>query len=279
MLASVPVPVLNRRKVTGYRNGVAIPDLTLVVVAPGKNSELEENAALDYILMRRAARKAGVALELVAGWRSHELQASLYLDRQDPQRRALLGPAAMPGYSKHESGRAADISVGLSIKQYADGYRTAAFTWLQANCERYGWVWVGGQINPIEPWHYEHNGDAAVGPIDTEEIPELVSTDSCSRNAADVNRSVLATLQAREMHDALAGLKRADAMSKSSRKLLYDAAAAEAVGRGAKAQAAQAGATTNAKKLDEPVHGFTEATIKNTCFDFTTGLWGDGKPV
>jgi hypothetical protein len=76
----------------------------------------------------------------------------------DPVARAvnkLAVGTARPGRSKHQSGRAVDIYLGISNRLENAGRqrKTAAFLWLVCNASRFGFV-------PYvkEPWHWEYKG-------------------------------------------------------------------------------------------------------------------------
>ena len=73
-----------------------------------------------------------------------------------PQRECTL-PTATPSRSNHGWGRAVDFEVrGRTM-----GCGDAAFRWLQANAEDYGWIhpdWAQCNRSDREPWHWEYGG-------------------------------------------------------------------------------------------------------------------------
>jgi LAS superfamily LD-carboxypeptidase LdcB len=123
------------RVAKGYRDGR--PLKLRVVELDG--FDVEVGTARAFRAMQRAAAADGVDLRLVSGFRTHERQAELYRSF----RRGHGNPAARPGYSNHQAGRALDLDV--------DG---SAYGWLQANARRHGFHrTVRG-----EPWHWEFFG-------------------------------------------------------------------------------------------------------------------------
>ncbi len=105
---------------TGYRNGRPL-ELRLVTIGW---AEVEVTTARAYRAMRDAAEAAGVELGIRSGFRSQERQRWLY----QAYRSGWGNPAARPGYSNHQSGRALDL--------YIDDPRTLA--WLGTHAKRFG---------------------------------------------------------------------------------------------------------------------------------------------
>lgn len=123
--------------VVGYRNGKPV-DLEVTEV-DGVVVELKTAAA--FVTMRDAAEGDGVYLQVWSGFRAHEHQAELYAAWKS----GLGNPAARPGYSNHQSGRALDINLlGVPKETYA---------WLLKNASRYGFR----RTVPSEPWHWEYS--------------------------------------------------------------------------------------------------------------------------
>jgi hypothetical protein len=123
--------------VTGYRNGKAI-ELQIIEV---DGVMIEVATARAFVAMRDAADAAGVYLQPWSGFRSNERQAELY----EAWKAGYGNPAAKPGYSNHQSGRAIDINLlGVPPETYA---------WLVKNAARYGFR----RTVPKEPWHWEYS--------------------------------------------------------------------------------------------------------------------------
>lgn len=90
--------------------------------------------------MRDAADADGVYLQAWSGFRSNERQAQLYAD----WKAGYGNPAAKPGFSNHQSGRAIDINL-LGVPR-------ETFEWLKKNAARYGFR----RTVQSEPWHWEY---------------------------------------------------------------------------------------------------------------------------
>jgi hypothetical protein len=123
--------------VVGYRSGKAIK----LAVVEVDGVLVEVATARAFLAMRDAANEDGVYLQAWSGFRSNEKQAQLYED----WKAGVGNPAAKPGYSNHQSGRAIDINLlGVPRETYA---------WLTKNAARYGFR----RTVPSEPWHWEYS--------------------------------------------------------------------------------------------------------------------------
>ena len=128
------------------------------------------------------ARKAGIKLQFISGYRSQDYQKNLYenrvkgymekgLSRKEAQEQTELY-LAPPGTSEHSLGLACDITSedwgGNLVEEFET---TKAFAWLISNCTNYGFIlrYPKGkekitQIN-YEPWHYRYVGREAADVI------------------------------------------------------------------------------------------------------------------
>jgi LAS superfamily LD-carboxypeptidase LdcB len=129
--------VARAETVVGYRSGKAIP----LEVTEVDGVLIEATTARAFIAMRDAAAEAGVYLQPWSGFRSNEKQAHLYAD----WKAGIGNPAAKPGYSKHQSGRALDINL-LGVPK-------ETFAWLTKHASRYGFR----RTVASEPWHWEYS--------------------------------------------------------------------------------------------------------------------------
>ncbi len=121
---------------TGYVNGRP-RRITLKSVGNGKL--MRSDAAARMNAMRAAAKRAGVNLTVVSGFRTMAQQRYLY----NLYRAGKGNLAARPGYSNHQGGIAADIAVGNTSSR--------AYKWLAAHARAYGFR----RTVPSEPWHWE----------------------------------------------------------------------------------------------------------------------------
>lgn len=125
------------RRVTGYRSGKAFS----LCVTTIDGTYVEVNTARAYLRMRKAARSAGVVLQIASGFRSMASQRHLYHCYKTG---ACNGGhlAAVPGYSNHQSGHALDLNTAAG----------GVYSWLANHGHAYGFR----RTVPSEKWHWEH---------------------------------------------------------------------------------------------------------------------------
>ncbi len=153
----------------GYRlRGVVTAELSHV-----DGVALHPDAAEAWVSLRDAALDAGHTLRLISGYRSVQTQRSMFLrdlrGLTDSSIEALLSRMAPPGYSKHHTGHAVDITQhGFRAGEF---HRSPAWAWLTAdnafNAKRFGFVpsYPSGGIlqgpDP-EPWEWTFVGVEAL---------------------------------------------------------------------------------------------------------------------
>jgi hypothetical protein len=107
---------------------------------------MQPDAADAWIELKAAAREAGQSLVLASAFRSHSSQVHIFLRRltsyTDSAINHRLRTVAVPGYSKHHTGHAIDITQpGYEIYEFRN---SPAYAWLAAdnyeNAKRYGWI-------------------------------------------------------------------------------------------------------------------------------------------
>lgn len=110
--------------------------------------------------MRDAARRDGVVLEAISGFRSHAYQRGIF-DRKFARGLTLaevLQVNAAPGHSEHHSGRALDIGTPGEPPAEETFESTPAFAWLQDRAVGFGFTLSYPRGNPhgitYEPWHW-----------------------------------------------------------------------------------------------------------------------------
>lgn len=129
----------------GYENG-RIPAKALKAIGQGSH-RLETTAADQWIAMRAAAAREGVALTLTDSYRSYDAQVAVRKSK------GHLVATATPGTSVHGWGRAVDANVK----------DPKVLRWLQANAGKFGWInpdWAKAGGKNHEPWHWEFVGGA-----------------------------------------------------------------------------------------------------------------------
>ena len=143
------------------------------VLLPEKISQkkiyLHKDTAIDFIKMYLSAKKQGVELKPISGFRSFEHQKSIWnrkyekYSRQyaDPWKRIekILRFSAMPGTSRHHWGTDVDI-YSLNNKDFETTSGKRVYRWLKENGHKYGFYQVytakrkSGYLE--EKWHYTH---------------------------------------------------------------------------------------------------------------------------
>lgn len=121
---------------------------------------LHADAARAWGHLRHAARRDGIALDAISGWRSHYYQLGIF-ERKRARGQAvddILAVNAAPGFSEHHSGLALDIGTPGEPPAEETFEATPAFAWLQANAAAHGFTLSYPRGNPHgivhEPWHW-----------------------------------------------------------------------------------------------------------------------------
>jgi len=124
------------------------------------------NPGLDAVTQQQMAtmladmKKEGINIKIVSGFRSYDLQESIYNKYvKDDGLENASRYSARAGYSEHQTGLTLDI--GKLHESFAD---TKAFSWLQQHANEYGFIMryplekegITGYM--FEPWHYRFLG-------------------------------------------------------------------------------------------------------------------------
>lgn len=142
-----------------YIRGVLIVNKSLPLPSTFGNG-LRPELKSAFAKMKAAARRDGVTLNIISGYRSYASQKSVYASkiRQYGFRTAELR-SARPGHSEHQTGLAIDVN---SISQ--SWGETKAGRWVAKNAHRYGFIvrYPKGKTAitgyAYEPWHLRHVG-------------------------------------------------------------------------------------------------------------------------
>lgn len=140
--------------------GTLIANKTFTLPSGYGPGGLTGKAAAAWSEMEKAARKDGMSITVVSGYRSYDTQKWLYNKyiEEDGKKEADTY-SARPGHSEHQTGLAVDInSVEDKFENTPEG------KWLNNNAYKYGWILrytkdgqeVTGYI--FEPWHYRYVG-------------------------------------------------------------------------------------------------------------------------
>ena len=125
---------------TGYKNGNSFH--IDVVTVDGR--PVETHTANAYIAMQAKAKRDGITLRVVSGFRTMDEQRYLYGCYVNGNCNGG-NLAAQPGYSNHQSGHALDLNT-------SDG---GVYSWLQNHGHQFGF----SRTVPSEDWHWEWWGN------------------------------------------------------------------------------------------------------------------------
>lgn len=121
---------------------------------------LHADAARAWERMQGVARRDGVVLEAISGYRSHDYQLGIFERKRGRGQTVeeILAVNAAPGYSEHHSGRALDIGAPDEPPAEESFERTLAFAWLRDNAMAFGFAMSYPRDNlhgiVYEPWHW-----------------------------------------------------------------------------------------------------------------------------
>ena len=152
------------RRILGHLPYNEIPKDKLVVIEP--NIEVHIDMRESLLNMREEAKKEGIYLVFLSGFRSIKLQNDIFyslksLRNQEAVERARV--SAPPGYSEHSTGFAVDI--GDATQRETDFEtefeNTEAFRWLIKNAAKFHFKLSFNKNNKYidyEPWHWRYEG-------------------------------------------------------------------------------------------------------------------------
>ena len=136
----------------------------LVAIEP--NIEVHIDMRDSLLEMREEARREGIYLVFLSGYRSIDLQKEIFYSlkssrNQEAAERARV--SAPPGYSEHSTGFAIDI--GDATQRETDFEtefeNTKAFKWLNRNAAKFHFKMSFSKNNKYidyEPWHWRYEG-------------------------------------------------------------------------------------------------------------------------
>ena len=151
-------------RILGHLPYAEIPKEKLVLIEPSIEVHIDMRDSL--IKMRDEAKKDGIYLVFLSGYRSINLQNEIFYSlksfrNQEAAERARV--SAPPGYSEHSTGFAIDI--GEATKRETDFEtefeNTDAFKWLIKNAAKFHFKLSFTKDNKYidyEPWHWRYEG-------------------------------------------------------------------------------------------------------------------------
>lgn len=147
-----------------YVKGILIANKSYALPSTYAPGGLKSEFTIAYNEMKNAAKKDGVTLSVVSGYRSYKTQTTLYNNYVKRDGKAAADTySARAGHSEHQTGLAADLN------KISDSFgETKAGKWLANNCYKYGFILrypkgkqsITGYV--YEPWHFRYIGDEAV---------------------------------------------------------------------------------------------------------------------
>ena len=151
-------------RIFGHLPYTEIPKEKLVLIEP--NIEVHIDMRDSLLNMREEAKKDGIYLVFLSGYRSVNLQNDIFyslksIRNQEASERARV--SAPPGYSEHSTGFAIDI--GDATQRETDFEtefeNTDAFRWLTKNAAKFHFKLSFDKTNKYidyEPWHWRYEG-------------------------------------------------------------------------------------------------------------------------
>jgi len=151
-------------RILGHLPYQEIPKEKLVLIEP--NIEVHIDMRDSLLKMREEAKKDGIYLVFLSGYRSINLQNEIFyslksIRNQEASERARV--SAPPGYSEHSTGFAIDI--GDATQRETDFEtefeNTDAFKWLIKNAAKFHFKLSFTKDNKYidyEPWHWRYEG-------------------------------------------------------------------------------------------------------------------------
>jgi len=140
------------------------PKEKLVLIEPNIEVHMDMRDAL--LKMREEAKKDGIYLVFLSGYRSINLQNNIFyslksIRNQEAAERAKV--SAPPGYSEHSTGFAIDIGDATQRETdfETDFENTDAFRWLKNNAAKFHFKLSFNKNNKYidyEPWHWRYEG-------------------------------------------------------------------------------------------------------------------------
>ena len=151
-------------RILGHLPYAEISKEKLVLIEPNIKVHMDMRDSLQK--MRDEAKKDGIYLVLLSGYRSINLQNDIFyslksIRNQEAAERARV--SAPPGYSEHSTGFAIDIGDATQRETdfETDFENTDAFRWLIKNAAKFHFKLSFNKDNKYidyEPWHWRYEG-------------------------------------------------------------------------------------------------------------------------
>ena len=154
----------NAYRILGHLPYGEISEDKLVLIEP--NIEVHVDMSKSLLQMREDAKKDGIYLTFLSGYRSVKLQNDIFYSLKSIRNQVAAERAkvsAPPGYSEHSTGFAIDIgdAKNRDTDFEVEFENTNAFKWLKMNAAKYHFKLSFNKNNKYidyEPWHWRYEG-------------------------------------------------------------------------------------------------------------------------
>ena len=114
----------------------------------------DELTAVDIKKMKEELEKEGIYVDLDSAYRSVKVQQETWDQfREKYGEEYTVSHVAVPGYSEHHTGLAADIVTPSYQTLDSKFEKTEAFKWLYENCAEFGFVLRYGTLGSVATLH------------------------------------------------------------------------------------------------------------------------------
>jgi len=152
---------------------LVVPNVPFSFSGSSPKKQMRKAAATALEKLFAAAKKDGIDIKAVSGYRSYATQKSIFERNASIKGEAVANKtSARPGQSEHQTGLAMDISsasAGYDLQQSFGS--TKEGKWLKANAPKYGFIIRYGKDQEkltgysYEPWHVRYVGVYIAGEI------------------------------------------------------------------------------------------------------------------
>jgi len=157
---------------------LVVPNIPFSFSGSSPKKQMRKVAATAIEKLFAAAKKDGIDIKAVSGYRSYSTQKSIFERNASIKGEAVANKtSARPGQSEHQTGLAMDIS-SASVRydlQQSFG-NTKEGKWLKANAHKYGFIIRYGKDQEkftgysYEPWHVRYVGVYIAGEITSQKL-------------------------------------------------------------------------------------------------------------
>ncbi|MCM3172495.1 MULTISPECIES: D-alanyl-D-alanine carboxypeptidase family protein [Paenibacillus] len=157
---------------------LVVPNIPFSFSGSSPKKQMRKVAATAIEKLFAAAKKDGIDIKAVSGYRSYATQKSIFDRNASIKGEAVANKtSARPGQSEHQTGLAMDISsasAGYDLQQSFGN--TKEGKWLKANAHKYGFIIRYGKDQEkltgysYEPWHVRYVGVYIAGEITSQKL-------------------------------------------------------------------------------------------------------------